>query len=336
MSASPILLIGGSGIVGRSTAGFLRKAHLDVPLLIGGRDLAKANEAAAGIGNAEGVALDLSADDLGLGDRSISAVAVFFMDYSVAALRFAQNRRVPYVSIASLGIHEVGPEVAAFMYRPNDAPVVLGTEWFVGATTIPTLEFAKAFGRVHDITIGVLLDDKDVGGPEQALDLERITQFAPPALGRRDGAYLWRIGDEAKAKFRAVDSTEMDASALSPYDVVALATATGAPNVQFNLATGVSSTRRRGEPMSTEVVIELAGESPAGRPLRTRHAVVHPDGQMPLTGFGVAMVLERLVGLDGNPPTLVGLYFPSQLLEPTSYLARLEEIGGKVLTLKGV
>jgi hypothetical protein len=156
----------------------------------------------------------------------------------------------------------------------------------------------------------------------------------PAALARRDGAYLWRVGDDAKARFRAVDGTEMEATALSPYDVVGLATATGAPNVQFNLALGVSSTRRRGDPMSTEIVIELAGEDHAGRPLRTRHAVVHPEGQMPLTGLGVAMVLERLIGLDGIPATPAGLYFPYQLLDPTTYFARLNQIGGAILKLE--
>ena len=67
-----------------------------------------------------------------------------------------------------------------------------------------------------------------------------------------------------------------------------------------------------------------------GRSLRTRHAVVHPEGQMPPTGLGVAMVLERLIGLDGNPPIPAGLYFPYQLLEPTAYFARLKHIGGMV------
>lgn len=155
----------------------------------------------------------------------------------------------------------------------------------------------------------------------------------PAALTRRDGNFFWRIGDEAQARFRAVDGTQMQASALSPYDVVGLATATGAPNVQFNLATGVSSSRRRGEPMSTEIVIELAGEDRAGRPLRTRHAVVHPSGQMPLTGLGVAMVLERLTGLDGNPAIPAGLYFPYQLLDSTVYFARLKQTGGTILKL---
>ncbi len=332
-SFDPILLIGGSGIVGRWTTRFLRDFYPNVPLLIGGRDLTKAEEAASEIGNAEGVVLDLAAEDLGLGERPVSAVAVFFTDERIAGLRFAQSKGVPHISI-SPGIIEMGPEVAAYIHKPDTAPVVLGTEWLVGATTVPTLEFAKAFGRVHDITIGALLDEQDAFGPAANADLERQTRTMPAALARRDGRFFWRVGEEAKDKFRAVDGTEMEASALSPYDVVGLATATGAPNVQFNLALGVSSTRRRGEPMSTEILIELAGEDHKGRPLRTRHAVVHPEGQMPLTGLGVAMVLERLIGLDGNPAILPGLYFPYQLLKPTTYFARLEQIGGTILTLE--
>ncbi|MEN2976912.1 hypothetical protein P7L78_06110 [Tistrella bauzanensis] len=153
------------------------------------------------------------------------------------------------------------------------------------------------------------------------------------AHARRDGANVWRNGEDARAAFRAVDGTVMVASALSPYDVVGLAAATGAPDVQFNLAMGVSSTRRRGEPASTKIIIDLAGADHGGQPLRTRHAIVHPEGQMPLTGLGVAMVLERPVGLDGDPATAPGLYFPYQLLDPATYLARLEQIGGRVLTL---
>ena len=333
MSSDPILLVGGSGVIGRSTARHLRAAHPDAPLLIGGRDLAKAKEAAAAIGGAEAAVLDLAADDLGLGGRRVGAVAVLPKDDRVAALRFAQARGVPQVSISG-GITEIGPEVAAYTHKPHAAAVVLGAEWLVGATTVPTLKFAKAFGPVHDITIGALLDEQDTGGPATTEDLDRLTKTMPAALTRRDGAYVWRVGDDAKARFRAVDGTEVEAAAFAAYDIVGLAAATGAPNVQFNLAIGVTSTRRRGEPMSTEILVELAGEDHAGRPLRTRHAVVHPEGQMPLTGLGVAMVLERLVGLDGKPPTPAGLYFPYQLLEPVAYLARLKQIGGAVVKLE--
>jgi hypothetical protein len=141
-------------------------------------------------------------------------------------------------------------------------------------------------------------------------------------------------GDKVKSEFRAVDGTKMEVSAFSDFDIVGLATTTGAPNVQFNLSTGVSSTRRRREPMSTEIFIELARENRAGRPLRARHAVVHPEGQIPMTGLRVAMILERLLGLDGKPATPPGLYFPYKLLGLTAYLDRLKQIGGMVLTME--
>jgi hypothetical protein len=333
MPTHSILLIGGSGVIGRETARLLRAAHPDLPLLIGGRDLARAEEAAAEVGHAQGVALDLSAADLGLRERPVSAVAALPKDDRIAGLRFALARGLPHLSISG-GVTELGAEVAAYMHRPAAAPVVLGAEWLVGATTIPTLEFAKAFSRLDDITIGALLDEQDTGGPATTADLERLTQTMSAALTLRGGVYGWREGDEARATFRAADGSEISASAFAAYDVLGLAAATGAPNVQFNLAVGLTSTRRRGEPMSTEIIVELAGEDPMGRPLRTRHAVIHPQGQMPLTGLGVALLLERLTGLDGHPAPSAGLYFPYQLLEPSTYLARFRQTGGQILELE--
>lgn len=304
-----------------------------MPLLIGGRDLAKAKEAAAEIGNAQGVVLDLTSDDLGLGARPVSAVAVFYSDNRVAGLRFAQARGMPHVSISS-GIYEIAPEVATYMDRPGAAAVVLGYEWLVGATTVPTLELAKAFRRVDEIVIGGLVDEQDAGGPAVADDFERLTRILPDALTRRDGAYIWRAGDDAKTVFRAIDGTEMAAVGFSSVDVVGLATATGARNVQFNIATGISSSRRRGEPASSEIIIELIGEDHAGLPLRTRHAVLNTEGSAPPTALGVAMIIERLLGLDGRPATPAGLYFPYQLLDRASYLARRRQAGGHILQLE--
>lgn len=55
----------------------------------------------------------------------------------------------------------------------------------------------------------------------------------------------------------------------------------------------MSFTRRCGEPISTEIIIELAGADHEGRPLRTRHVFTHPEGQMPLMGLGVTTVHLR-------------------------------------------
>ena len=112
---NPILLIGGSGHVGRHTARYLRAAHPDVPILIGGRDVDRARAVASEVGGAEGLAVDLSMDDLGLRSRPVGAVATLFTDARVAGLRFAQDRGVPYVS-PSPGTFEIAPEVAAGLH----------------------------------------------------------------------------------------------------------------------------------------------------------------------------------------------------------------------------
>ncbi|WP_336355641.1 NAD(P)-dependent oxidoreductase [Pseudomonas granadensis] len=333
MSVHPILFMGGSGAIGHRSAKALRAAHPDVALLIGGRDLAKAQQAAEEMGGAQGVVIDPAADDLGLGDRPVSAVAVFYMDHTLAGLRFAQRRRVPHLSISS-GVFEMAPQIARYIHAPNASPIVLGYEWMVGATTVATLQLAKAFAQVRDIRIDALVDEQDGGGPTVAADFEHLNRMLPAALTRREGAYVWREGEEANVSFRALDGTAMQANGFSSIDVAGLAAATDAPNVQFNLASGVSSSRRAGKPMSTEILIEMAGEGRDGQALHTRHALVHPAGAAALTGLSVAMLLERLIGLDGSAPTAPGLYFPYQLLDAAQYLQRLGEEGGELLELK--
>lgn len=332
MSFDPILLLGGSGAIGHQAARALHATYPDVPLLIGGRDLAKAQSAAAEIGGAQGVLIDTSAADLGLGERKVSAVVVLYKDHSLAALRFAQSRGVPHLSISS-GIFEIAPEIASFMHAPGASAIVLGYEWLVGATTVPALYLANAFSEVHEIRIGALVDEEDVGGPTVAADFEHLNHLLPAALTRRDGVYLWREGDDAQATFAALDGTEINATGFSSIDVPGLASATGAQSVQFDLGTGVSSSRRRGGSFSTEIILEIAGLDGAGATHRTRHAVVHPGGAAPLTGMGIALLLERLIGLDGKPPVAPGLWFPYQILDASHYLARLAQEGGELVEL---
>jgi len=332
MSLDPILFMGGSGAIGRHTAVALRAAHPDQALLIGGRDRAKAEHAAEQLGNAQGVVIAASAPDLGLGDRPVSAVVMFYMDHTLAGLRFAQTRGVPHLSISS-GVFEIAPEIATYMHAPHAAPMVLGYEWLVGATTVAALTVAASYRQVETIDIYALVDEQDAGGPTVATDFEHLNRMLPAALTRREGSYLWREGAQSRTTFRAVDGTHIDATGFSSIDVVGLAAATGAPNVQFNLATGVSSSRQGGS-MSTEIILELAGVGLNGEPLRTRHAVIHPAGAAALTGLSVAMLLERLLGLDGEAPVKAGLYFPYQLLDATAYLQRLAAEGGELRELR--
>lgn len=332
MSLDPILLMGGSGSIGRQAARAIHAIYPDVPLLVGGRDLTKAQNAAAEIGRAQGVALDTASADLGLGEQKVSAVVVLYKDHALAGLRFAQSRGVPHLSISS-GIFEIAPEIASFMLAPDASAIVLGYEWLVGATTVPALHLAKSFSQVDEIRIGALVDEEDTGGPAVAADFEYLNHLMPAALTLRDGVWLWREGDDAKTVFSALDGTEINATGFSSIDVTGLASSTGAHSVQFDLGLGVSSSRRKGGTLSTEIVLAISGRDRSGQARRTRHAVVHPGGAAPLTGMGIALLLERLIGLDGKPPVAAGLYFPWQILDASHYLARLAQEGGEVLEL---
>ncbi|MDX8326789.1 NAD(P)-dependent oxidoreductase (plasmid) [Agrobacterium tumefaciens] len=330
----PILIIGGAGEVGRWATRFLREQYPDVPILIGGRDEQRAIRAAAAVDGASAVVVDLTASDLGLGEQRVSAVATLFTDKTGAALRWAQQLGVGHVNI-SPSISELGLETATFMQRPTAAPVVLGTEWLVGATSVPSLLFAREFGRLENIHIEAVLDEQDAFGPAANADLERQMYAGAAALLRTVGAWRWYHGAETRSKVRAIDGTELDANVFSPNDVLLLANATGASDIRFDLAIGMSSTRRNGGPVSTEIIINLSGLDHAGQQLRKRHAIVHPGGQMPLTGLGVALVLERMAGLAGDTPR-PGLYFPAQLIDHSTYFERLRASGGEVIELEPI
>jgi hypothetical protein len=332
MSFSPILLLGGTGQIGQLTAKALRARHPDLPLLIGGRSELKAQRVADTLGHAEAVVIDPHAGDLGLGDRRIGAMAVLYADERLASLRYAHERGVPHLGISS-GIYEVAPEVAIHMQRPDAAAIVLGYEWLVGATTIATLTCANPYARLDAIRIGALVDEEDQGGPAVAEDFERLASIMPSVLARKDGAFVWRKGDDIGSEFRGIDGTVIPASGFSSIDIAGLAAVTGASDIVFAIGTGISSSRRAGGMKSTEIIIELSGLDATGAPLHSRHAVVRPGGAAPLTALGVSMVLERLTGLDGKPATPAGLFFPYQVLDHADYLGRLTQEGGQLMTL---
>jgi hypothetical protein len=333
MSFLPILLMGGFGEIGQRTAGALRARYSDAPLLIGGTNKSKAQQVASALGNAEAVVMDPRATDLDLGDRRIGAVAVFYAHERLSGLRYAHGRgMIPHLSNSS-GIYEIAPEVAIHMQRPDAAAMALGYEWLVGATTISALVCAKPFARVESIRIGALVDEEDQGGPAVAEDFERLATVMPSAFAQADGAFVWRKGDDAGATFRAIDGNAIKAAGFSSIDIAGLAAATGADDIVFAIGTGISSSRRAGGAKSTEIIIELPGVDTQGTPLRSRHAVFHPGGAAPLTALGVSMVLERLTGLDGTSATQPELFFPYHVIDHAVYLGRLEQEGGKLMTL---
>jgi hypothetical protein len=322
----PVLILGGSGQAGAGAAAVLRRWHPTLPLTIAGRDIGRAQRVADELGAATAVTIDMRRGDLGLRpDHSYSAVVATLWDDHLHGLGYAQHRGVPYLSISS-GLVDIAPEVVAGAQQAGAAPMLVASHFCAGIAVLATLHSAREFDRLDTIRIGAVLDESDTGGPAGMADLQRLSTATSAGLVRRDGVFTWLAAPDAQEDVPSVDGTLLPGQSIPILDVPSLALATGAPNVRFDFAVGESAGLRRGEPASIEIRIDIDGADATGAPLRTSRYLVHPDGQRPLTALGIALGVERLLGLRGEtvPP---GIHTPEALLDPAYAVERLTELG---------
>lgn len=325
-----VLILGGSGQAGAGTAALLRRWHPTLPLTIAGRNIDRARRVADELGYATAVTVDLGHRDLGLpAGGSHSAVVAAIWDDHLHGLRYAQQRGVPYLSISS-GLVDVAPEVVAGAQQPSASPILLASHFCAGTGVLAALHVARGFDRVDSIRVGAVLDELDAGGPAGLADLERLFTASSAGLRRRDGVFTWLAASDSQAEVRTLDGTVVPAQSVPILDVPSLAHATGAPDVRFDYAIGESAGRRRGGTPSIEIRIDVEGMGAAGAPLRVSRYLVHPDGQRPLTALGVALGVERLLGLRGEAPA-PGIHTPESLIDPAYAAERLSEVGASFI-----
>ncbi|MCP3102594.1 NAD(P)-dependent oxidoreductase [Myxococcus sp. K15C18031901] len=326
----PVLVIGGSGVVGRRAVKALRRLQPELPLWIGGRDTNKAATLAREVGLAEAVRVDLERDDLGLPpDADVSGVVVLLKDDTLRSLKYAQAKGVPSVSFSDFAF-DIGPAVALHAHRPARAPILLLGHFLGGVMTLVTLHLAREFKVVHSIEVGGLFDEEDVGGPAASGDMERLTKGVPSPLIRHEGRFLWASGDEATRVFHGVDGTAWTGRAYPLLDVPSLAAATDARTVRLDFAVRPVAARPPGQGAGLEVVIDLTGETAEGVTKRVRHALVDPDVHSGLSALGAALATERLLGLAGGAPVGPGLHHPEGVLDPAYVVERVRESGTRL------
>ncbi|WTW92044.1 saccharopine dehydrogenase [Streptomycetaceae bacterium NBC_01309] len=329
-----VLILGGSGQAGAGAAAVLRRWHPELPLTIAGRDLGRAQRVADELGAATAATVDLRRGDLGLpADGGYLAVVAALWDDRLQGLRYAQERGLPYLSISS-GLVDIAPEIVASAQRPSSPPVLVASHFCAGIGVLATLHATREFERIDTIRIGAVLDELDAGGPAGLADLERWATATSAGLVRRDGVFTWVAEPEARTEVPSTDGILVPAQGIAILDVPSLALATGAPNVRFDFAVGESAGRRRGGPASLEVRIDVEGTGPGGEPRSLHRYLVHPDGQRPLTALGIALGVERLLGLRGEavPP---GVHTPEALVEASYAAERLAEIGAEFVDAPG-
>lgn len=321
-----ILFVGGTGVVGEQMVRQFRKQNRNVPILIGGRNTDKASALAQEVGSAEPVKVDTGQPRLGLDiEADIGAVVMLVPDAGLHGLQYSLDIEKPYFSIGNWLV-EVGAEMAHFIRRPKASPVVLSSHWHGGPTVFLALASMKGLDTVHSIRVSAIVDDLDPTGPAALEDMEL---GGAGALAFCNGRRVWLTGAEAKRTIKALDGREFSAEAFAPYDIVNLQAASGAGEVRFDLASGVSSSRLHGEPIGTEVILEITGEVD-GRQTVRRSSLEFTDGQAALTGLSAALSLSTVLGLAARPVFPPGLYFPEQLMEPEWFLDALKQAGATV------
>ncbi|UHA72741.1 hypothetical protein [Paenibacillus sp. 481] len=323
----PVLLIGGSGMVGKNAAEHLRRFHPELPILIGGRNLEKAQTVANQLGNAQAVQIDLERPNLGLPeDIQLSAVGTFFRDGEFYSQRWAQNKRIPFLFISGYE-HEIGKHTSIYLHGPLAAPVVIATHWMGGIPITLAKHYARQFRSIEAINISVIFDPEEEIGPDGTLQNEgEIEETSPYPLFFQDGKWK-RAKDEMDIgrTIKTVDGSIQEATAFSSPDILSLG-AMDIKSARFDFLAHESSGRKSGGQITHDIIIEITGELKDGTLTTVRREIVYPDNQSSMTGLGAAIGIEHLLGLVDTAPR-PGLYFPENVIDPLHLEQRLKQTG---------
>lgn len=323
---APVLMLGGYGSVGTRIIRMLRRLHPDLPIAIAGRDVLKAQELANRIGNATAGVVDTERADLGLlPDADLSIVVTALRDLSLNTMRFAQTRGIPYVALSD-GVFEIGPTVVRFAHCPDAAPILLLGHGMGAVPMFAAFHCARAFRTIDAIELGLVFDPADPLGPASGVDMERIGTIGPSPLILDDGRWRWIGSEERTRRFTGVDGSPHEGQAVGLVDVLSLSAST-ARTIRVDFAEAVTASRKRGEPASHEVIIEVAGEHADRGRGRFRYELVDLEGYAALSARGIAIAIETLLGLAGRPAPKAGLYFPETIIDPQSFVSRLQDLG---------
>lgn len=325
-----ILFAGGTGVVGSRAVTIFRERHPEQPLLIGGRDLHKAQTLAHKISFSEAVTIDLQDDELGLeAKHHLAAIVMLVPDIGLKGLRLAQRLGIPYLSIGNW-LAEVGGEMAYFISQPNAAPIILASHWHGGPAVFLAKIAASQHGQFHTVKVSAIVDELDPTGPAALADMEEGGVAGSGVLTFANGARSWLSREAATRQVLTIDGRELLATAIAPYDIVSIHAVTKADNIRFDVASGVSSSRRRDGVIGTELIIEFDGYR-NGEPYKLRGAFEYTKGQAALTGMSVVLALSTALGLEEKPPLAPGLYFPETFMDEKWFISQLIQAGGSLI-----
>ena len=357
MNAEGILIVGGYGVVGRRIAAELAP---DYPgrVVVAGRHLSRADEAAAAIGHGtRGLSIDTAIPSAIAEALEGVAVVISCVDVPGRALLWAAIERGLQYTDVTPRLTELGRgaayEKVDAAARASGARVVLGTGIVPGIANVMVRALADALGGADEIETALLLPASDSGGPalfdyflqELAMSFEirvdgkdcsarpfsapRLVEFPPPAGARL--AYLFPFSDQVLYPLTLGARTALTRLAVDPAwlaRLLAVIVGSGISRlmaIEWVRRAFANARHRLTRPPGEESRFELRVDVRRGE--CSRHATLVGRAQADATALGAAGTVRLLIEGDVADP---GAWMPEQVVDPGPFLSRLASRGLKV------
>lgn len=329
-----ILIVGGYGVVGEQVAHAIRERYPELPIIIAGRNLEKATIVSNGISNSQSIKIDVTQENPLNGLKPRAVIAAVNDPYDCLILDAVRNG-IPYVDITrwTERVREISSVLKAETFL---APVLLSSGWMAGAASVVVIAMTRQLQKINSIDISVLYSLKDKAGPNSAEYMDRlITPFTVMLQGKPQEVLPYTDpmtktfpgGYTTKAyRFDTPDQFTLPVStgAATVSARIAFDDASAANFLIFLIRSGIwklisgkrfTALRRSllfnpGKGAHHEIIIDIAGLDAHQKHKNYRATIDDPKGQTHLTAVGALIQLERLLGIDGNPPPGKGIFYP--------------------------
>ncbi|AEI41897.1 hypothetical protein [Paenibacillus mucilaginosus] len=328
--SSRVLIAGGYGVIGSSIARHLRKINKDIEIVLGGRNPEQGEALARQLGGARAAYLDVHDIERTLsGLGGVDLIVAALQDPADTLLHAAYAHHIAHIGITKLA-GDVAPLTFAALQSPPTRPIVLLGHSDGGVNMLVAQRASKDFRSIASIAVASVYDPLDPIGPMNASDFENNEVLSDRALLRRGGKWEWVNADSHVRQVHIADDRIVDGYPVSLLDVPSLAGITNASDVRWDYVQSESNGTRAGGRASHEVYIDMEGVLHSGEEVKRRIVVSDSNGQAHLTGLGVLVSIERILGLDGKPPAEGAVYLPETLVSTDAAIERFTDFGVRI------
>jgi saccharopine dehydrogenase-like NADP-dependent oxidoreductase len=337
-----VVLVGGTGVVGRELARLLDEQCPALPVAVTGRRLDGARAALAS-SRQLALAVDLSAEKpLELVAR---AIVTAVNDPAERVLTACVDAGIPHVDIA-----RYTPRLLASWEGLRTmavvAPVLFASGWMGGTVPVLARALSSLVGKVHSVDTAILYDLQDRAGPDSVEFMDRMdasfeavergrTRVVRPLTcaghaefgGRRRGMLRFDTPEQHTLPRTLGAKTAVTRIGFTSEAATCALHLLGQAGF-FRAFRGARWTRMRrallhstGRGGTAQVRVSVEGERGTARA-----DVVDPRGQAHLTAVGARVALGLALGLDGERAA-AGPFLPEQLSHPDAALEIMRRSG---------